>query len=287
MTDSPFADAGRIRADLHQAFTRQYPQGATLLPPGAKEMPQVVLDMAEFALTQPQEDAEPKLTEWALDLRRLGFPPAEYETVAGMLAEAAGLTEDDAAALTQAAALMRAASDEADAAGIPAAYAAQVNDVRQVDLPGSPIQIVRAECGTEIPYAPGQRLPVMLADRPGVWHEWVSAVPANAHGQVEFHVRSDEAPGIAPGALMVIGAPRGEPTPLDGEALELTAEGTSVAAAKAIVFALLEQPERPRVTLHYLGANDEERYELPVFNALARVNDWLEILEISASSSNR
>ena len=266
---------------------RRYPQGATLLPPGADQMPQVILDMAEFALTQPQEDAEPKLTAWALDLRRLGFPLGEYEAVAGMLAEVAELGEEDAAALIQAAAHMRAVSEEADAAGIPAAYVVQVNDVRRVGLPESDISIIRAECGTEIAFAPGQRLTVMLAEHPGVWHEWVSAVPANAHGQVEFHVRAEEVPAIAPGALLVIGAPRGEPAPLDRDALELTAEGTSVAAAKAVVFALLEQPERPRVTLRYLGDTDAERYELPVFQALARVSDWLEVLEVNASPSNR
>lgn len=283
MPQSPFADAQRIRAELHQAFTRRYPQGATLLPPGASEMPQVILDMAECALTQPQEDAEPKLTEWALDLRRLGFPLGEYEMVAEMLAQVAELSEEDTSALIQAADYMRAVSEEADAAGIPAAYVVQVNDVRGAGCPGDDISIVRAECGTDIPYAPGQRLPVMLAEHPGVWHEWVSAVPANPHGQVEFHVHSQEVPALAPGALLVIGASRGEPIPLDGEVLELTAEGTSVAAAKAVVFALLEQPERPRVTLHYLGDTDADRYELPVFQALARVNDWL---TINASSSN-
>ena len=284
MAQSLFADTPRIRAELHQVFMRQYPQGATLLPPGADEMPQVILDMAEFALTQPWDDAEPKLTQWALDLRRLGFPLGEYETVAGMLAAVAELGEEDAAALTQAATHIRTVSEEADAADIPAAYVAQVNDVRRVGLPDNDISIIRAECGTEIPFAPGQRLPVMLAEHPGVWHEWVSAVPANAHGLVEFHVRSHEVPAIEPGALLVIGAPRGEPTPLDQDTLELTAEGTSVAAAKAIVFALLEQPDRPRVSLRYLGDTDAERYELPVFQALARVNDWL---EINASSSNR
>lgn len=280
MTQSPFADARRIRAELYSRFMRQYPQGAAILPPDAQEMPQVILDKAAYALSHAPAEAEPALAEWALDLRRLGFPPAEYATVAAMLAEVAGLDHDLAATLHRAAAHMTAVSERADTAGLPAAYAAQVNEVAHVELPATSLLILRAESGSEIPYAPGQRLPVMVAQRPGVWREWVSAVPANPHGHVEFHVPVEEVEKVGdvePGALLVIGAPRGEALDIDTDELELTVDAANVAAAKAVVFALLEKPARPRVTLNFEGWSPEERYDLGVFKALARVHDWLTI----------
>ena len=89
-------DPANVRAEWFQLFIDAYPQGAALLPQGTTEMPQIALDAVEYVLEHGEDSAgnasAPELPEevtrrleaWALDLRRTGFPPAEFGAVGGL-----------------------------------------------------------------------------------------------------------------------------------------------------------------------------------------------------------
>ena len=125
----------RVRAALYDRFKQAYSdKGAALLPEGAVLMPQLLIDAASWILTHsPTPDLPPgvvrRLHAWALDLRRIGFPSAEFPTVAGMLADVAEFDANARAVILAAAEEMRRAAADADEAGIPAASAAQVMEV--------------------------------------------------------------------------------------------------------------------------------------------------------------
>lgn len=279
-------DAARIRAELYERFTQAYPrQGEALLPEGAREMPQVLLDAAEFVLSKSKAAADApvgagvglqggvdkQLREWALDLRRVGFPPHEFEFMAQLLADVGGLEESERETLCAAAEAMREATEAADLAGIPAAHAAQVTEV----VPAGGVQIVRLEAGMPIEYAPGQVLPVMQTDRRGVWRGLAPALPPNSFGQLEFHV--DGELDVAPGAYVTIGAARGEHPRFEGPKALIVADGTGLAAAKALVFSLLERPQRPEVQLLIAARTPADLYDIPTFAALAKAHAWLDV----------
>ena len=252
----------RVRAALYDRFKQAYSdKGAALLPEGAVLMPQLLIDAATWILTHcPTPDLPPgvvrRLHAWALDLRRIGFPSAEFPTVAGMLADVAEFDTNARAVILAAAEEMRRAAADADEAGIPAASAAQVMEVNRDGAHrhgraskrgggDAGVRVVRLESGMPVDYLPGQVLPVMQVGRQGVWRGLAPAMPSNSLGQLEFHVDGEIDPKV--GSYLTLGAARGPSPALDGKRALIVASGSGLAAAKSLVFALLERETRPQV----------------------------------------
>lgn len=276
------ADASRVRAAVFERLVGAYgPAAAGMFPEGASQVPQVLLDACVFTLTHSHT---PELTDavaermraWALDLRRVGFPAAEYPAVAGMVADASGADDDARAALIAAAEVMREAAEAADLAGIAPAVAAQVTDVTQT-LSG--VALVRCESGMPVAYLPGQVLPAMQVGRQGVWRGVIPALPANGYGQLEFHVPRADAGGfdLAVGDYLTLGAPRGAAPRLEGERAVIVGVGTGAAAARALVFSLLERDTRPETHCILAGDAPEDIYDAGTFAALAAAQPWLTV----------
>ena len=266
-------DPANVRAAWFQRFIDAYPQGASLLPRDATEMPQIALDAVDYVLEHantPQlpEDVQQRLETWALDLRRTGFPASEFGMIAGLYGDAVKLEEPRRRVLAAAAEVMRRASVAADLEGIAPAHVAQVTDVTQT----SGVTILRLEAGSKIDYQPGQVLPVMLAGQQGKWYHWAPAMPANSFGQLEFHAVLDSDPGD----YATVGAPHGEPMKVGERDLLLVAVGTGLAAAKALVFDLLEREEKPNVHL-IITPGSEGFYDLATFSAMAKAQPWLTV----------
>ena len=254
-------------------FSEAYPQAEMMLPPG-DEMPPVLLRAALAVLERPAEEVRDELKALALDLRRTGFPAEEYPNAVQMLIDEAGA---DAPELSEAAELMRDAASQADYAGVPAATAAQVTSVEH----RGGVQVVRLEAGTPVPYSPGQVIPVMPPNRPGEWTGLVPALPSNPLGQLEFHVPGEMQ--LQPGDWLTLGAARGGVHEIAGRQLLLVATEHGFAAAKALVFHYLEQPEPPEVHL-VVGANEPEGfYDTTALDALAKAQDWLDVTWIAQS----
>ena len=278
MPSAHFAEILRTRgAQVSRAwrarFSEAYPQAEMMLPPG-DEMPPVLLRAALAVLERPAEDVRDELKALALDLRRTGFPAEEYPNAVHMLIDVAGA---DAPELSEAAELMRDAASQADYAGVPAATAAQVTSVEH----RGGVQVVRLEAGTPVPYSPGQVIPVMPPNRPGEWTGLVPALPSNPLGQLEFHVPGEMQ--LQPGDWLTLGAARGGVRgDVDRQLLLVAAEG-GFAAAKALVFHYLEQPEPPEVHLVVGAREPSEWYDTAALDALANAQNWLDITWIAES----
>lgn len=254
-------------------FSEAYPQAEMMLPPG-DEMPPILMRAALTVLERPADTVRDDLKALALDLRRTGFPAEEYPNAMRMLIDEAGA---DAPELIQAAELMRETASQADYAGVPAATAAQVTSVEH----RGEVQVVRLEAGTPVPYSPGQVIPVMSPNRPGEWTGLVPALPSNQLGQLEFHVPGEMQ--LKPGDWLTLGAARGGMRgDVDRQLLLVAAEG-GFAAAKALVFHYLEQPDPPGVHL-VVGADEPEGfYDTAALDALAAAQDWLDVAWIAQS----
>ena len=278
MPSDPFAQTLRthgpqVSRAWRARFSEAYPQAEMMLPPG-DEMPPVLLRAALAVLERPADKVRDDLKALALDLRRTGFPAEEYPNAVQMLIDEAGA---DAPELTQAAELMRETASQADYAGVPAATAAQVTSVEH----RGEVQVVRLEAGTPVPYSPGQVIPVMSPNRPGEWTGLVPALPSNPLGQLEFHVPGEMQ--LQPGDWLTLGAARGGVRGgVDRQLLLVAAEG-GFAAAKALVFHYLEQPDPPEAHL-VVGANEPDGfYDTAALDTLAKAQDWLDVTWIAQS----
>ncbi|GAA3523225.1 hypothetical protein NUW87_06475 [Corynebacterium pilbarense] len=281
MPSVPFAQTLRthgpqVSRAWRARFSEAYPQAEMMLPPG-DEMPPLLLRAALAVLERPAEEVRDELKALALDLRRTGFPAEEYPNAVQMLIDEGADAEADRTALSDAAELMRDTASQADYAGVPAATAAQVTSV----APHGEVQVVRLEAGTPVPYSPGQVIPVMSPKRPGEWTGLVPALPSNPLGQLEFHI-----PGnipLEPGDWLTLGAARGGlREAVDKQLLLVAAEG-GFAAAKALVFHCLEQPDPPEVHL-VIGAREPgEWYDTTALDALAKAQNWLDITWVAQS----
>ena len=257
-------------------FSEAYPQAEMMLPPG-DEMPPLLLRAALAVLERPAEEVRDELKALALDLRRTGFPAEEYPNAVQMLIDEDADAEADRTALSDAAELMRDTASQADYAGVPAATAAQVTSVAR----HGEVQVVRLEAGTPVPYSPGQVIPVMSPKRPGEWTGLVPALPSNPLGQLEFHVPGDIP--LEPGDWLTLGAARGGLRgAVDKQLLLVAAEG-GFAAAKALVFHCLEQPDPPEVHLVVGAREPGEWYDTAALDALAKAQNWLDITWVAQS----
>ena len=281
MPSDPFADILRthgpqVSRAWRARFSEAYPQAEMMLPPG-DEMPPVLMRAALAVLERPADKVRDELKALALDLRRTGFPAEEYPNAVQMLIDEGADAEADRTALSDAAELMRDTASQADYAGVPAATAAQVTSVEH----RGEVQVVRLEAGTPVPYSPGQVIPVMSPNRPGEWTGLVPALPSNQLGQLEFHVPGEMQ--LQPGDWLTLGAARGEVRgDVDRQLLLVAAEG-GFAAAKALVFHYLEQPDPPEVHL-VVGANEPEGfYDTAALDTLAKAQDWLDVAWIAQS----
>ena len=281
MPSVPFAQTLRthgpqVSRAWRARFSEAYPQAEMMLPPG-DEMPPLLLRAALAVLERPAEEVRDELKALALDLRRTGFPAEEYPNAVQMLIDEGADAEADRTALSDAAELMRDTASQADYAGVPAATAAQVTSVAR----HGEVQVVRLEAGTPVLYSPGQVIPVMSPKRPGEWTGMVPALPSNPLGQLEFHVPGDIP--LEPGDWLTLGAARGGlREAVDKQLLLVAAEG-GFAAAKALVFHCLEQPDPPEVHLVVGAREPGEWYDTAALDALAKAQNWLDITWVAQS----
>lgn len=276
----PSSTPSEIRAAWFDALVTAFPQARGMFAEGATQMPQVLLDATEFTLknshgTEIREDVAKRLEELALDLRRTGFPSHEYPQAADLLVQAGQYSDEEAATLRAAGEIMAKAAGEADLAGVPAASAAQVISVEHHGA----VSVVRLEAGTPVHYLPGQALPVMQAGRPGVWKGLAPALPENSLGQLEFHVAGELEPEFLAqeGGWVTLGSGRGPGASISSAGVLIVAAGTGLAAAKALVFDVLERAERPQVHLVVGARTQAEVYDAATFAALAASQPWLDL----------
>lgn len=238
-----------------------------------------------------------RIRQLGLDHRRHGFPaeayPAFLRALRHGLREIAGgeRTRTDPGieaaenAFAQVCATMAEAAREADTVGVPHAYAAEV---LSVERRSRRISVVRLESGMPLNYAPGQHLPVTTSYLPGIWRMLSPALPADEHGQLEFHIRSHDGGKASPllssphpGDYWTFGNPQGSLQITGERDVVMIAHGTGLAPLRSILFALFGEADRPRVHLFVGAEYPGELYDLRGLMNLADTTAWLTVTPVA------
>lgn len=257
----------------------------------------------EFQLTERTEEAgtlidalltPALLSPTALDRRRLGLPPESYEELVDPLGEALlkalwdrpGDIEPIWAEMADGLYSMAEIAREADLAGIPAATAAQVIGVTELESTGSgtgsgsgtggssgsdgALLAVHLEAPMPVDYLPGQSLPVLVPGpygESGGWHELTPALPSNRFGQLVFYVPSWwRWPEV--GEYWTCGNARGEQFVFPEQG-EVDATGDRLAGARAAVFGGVDKQVALVVDVRE-----------PALAALAGAVEWVTLREV-------
>ena len=232
--------------------------------------------------------------------RRHGFPAELYRDFGEVLAETlrelaerhGGVDKQllDAAerAVNDVITAMSSSARTADVSGIPAAWIAEVSEVRRVTRR---LAVVHLESGLPFDYRAGQSLPVSSSYLPGIWRMLTPATPPNEYGTLELHVRLVEEGRASqflatprPGDLWSFGAGRAGVSLPEGPCT-IVAYGTGLAAAKALI---LERLGTRRAPVHLILAAEypAELYDWDMLSTLAAQLDWLKVTPVSRFGHN-
>ncbi|WP_299558981.1 FAD-binding oxidoreductase [uncultured Mycolicibacterium sp.] len=234
------------------------------------------------------------LAQLGRDHRKYGVTPAHYESMRDALytslrdhlADRWDARLDAAArdALTLFTGVM---SGAADAEPGPAYRDGTVVEVLRVTRD---VAVVRLQLDAPLDYHPGQYVTVQVPQWPRRWRYLSPAVPCDAGGAIEFHVKSViggmVSPAIVnetrPGDRWRISSPHGglHVDREDGDVL-MIAGSTGLAPLRTLIMDLTRFGENPRVHLFFGGRFPCDLYDLPTLWQIAATNPWLSVTPVS------
>lgn len=182
--------------------------------------------------------------------------------------------------------MLQAATADSDR---PARWAAEIvaHERRSPDLA---VITVRPEI--EVPYRPGQSLSVQTERRARLWRYYSPANAPRHDRTLEFHVRAVDGGWVSsalvfssgPGDRLDLGPAVGDLVLDKGsdDAILMIASGTGLAPLRAMVEELAGSglPPRP-VTLYLESRTEQDHYDRPALERLARANSWLTIVPVA------
>lgn len=158
------------------------------------------------------------------------------------------------------------------------------------------LTIVRLQLDQPMQYAAGQYLSVQVPSRPRMWRYMSPAVPANANGEIEFHIRSVLGGWVssaivghtAIGDRWLLGAPLGGlGIPRNAKRKMLMVGcGTGIAPLRAQLMAMAQRRTNPKVHLFVGGHHPCDLYDLDTLNSLAVANRWLTVTPVTEHEEN-
>lgn len=237
----------------------------------------------------------PFLAQLGRDHRKYGIVDAHYTAVGDALITAleqfAGneiWTEEVDAAWREVISVMAGTMiDGASAdAGPPVWEGTVVEALRVLD----DVTVVRVRLDEPMDYSAGQYVSVSVPSRPRMWRYLSPAIPANAAGEIEFHIRRVSggwvSPAIVgntePGDRWTFGAPLGSMTRHTGPGKDrlLIASGTGIAPLRAQLMEMAARTDNPRVHVFYGGRYPCDLYDLPTLQQIAAINPWLSVVGV-------
>lgn len=247
----------------------------------------------ELAAQRP-EDLVTFLAQLGRDHRKYGVTEAHYNTAAAVLyatlGEALGpaLTGAvDAAARDALKLITGVMSGAADAEEGPAFWEGTVVEYHRV---APQLGVVRMMLDAPLPYHPGQYVKVETPHRPRMWRYLSPAMPADGSGAIEFHVRAVPGGAVSP-AIVADTAPGDRwrlSSPHGGLHVERTAGdvlmvagSTGLAPLRAILLAMAQRVDNPRVHLFFGARYPCELYDLPLLWQIAVHNPWLSVTPVA------
>jgi NAD(P)H-flavin reductase len=158
------------------------------------------------------------------------------------------------------------------------------------------LAIVRLRLDQPMRYAAGQYVSVQIPARTRMWRYLSPAVPANANGEIEFHIRGVSAGWVSPamvghtavGDQWVLGSPLGGlGVPRNTRRkLLMVGCGTGIAPLRAQLMSMTQRRSNPRVHLFVGGHHPCDLYDLEMLSSLAVANKWLTVTPVIESSEN-
>ncbi|MEV6770581.1 globin domain-containing protein [Nocardia sp. NPDC051030] len=158
------------------------------------------------------------------------------------------------------------------------------------------LAIVRLKLDQPMQYAAGQYMSVQIPSRPRMWRYLSPAIPANAGGDLEFHIRGVTGGWVSPamvghtrvGEQWLIGSPLGGlgvPRNTRRKMLMIGC-GTGIAPLRAQLMAMTLRRSNPKVDVFVGGHYPCDLYDLEVLSQLAVANKWLTITPVTESDEN-
>ncbi|WP_433712425.1 FAD-binding oxidoreductase [Nocardia sp. CA-084685] len=158
------------------------------------------------------------------------------------------------------------------------------------------LAVVRLQLDQPMQYAAGQYISVQIPARPRMWRYLSPAVPANANGEIEFHIRGVLGGWVSPaivghtniGDQWLLGSPLGGlgiPRNVKRKML-MVGCGTGIAPLRAQLMAMAQRRVNPRVHLFVGGHHPCDLYDLEILSQLATANKWLTVTPVTETDEN-
>ncbi|WP_433563676.1 globin domain-containing protein [Nocardia sp. CA-151230] len=158
------------------------------------------------------------------------------------------------------------------------------------------LAVVRLRLDQPMQYAAGQYMSVQIPSRPRMWRYLSPAIPANAGGELEFHIRGVTGGWVSPamvghsrvGEQWLIGSPLGGlgvPRNTRRKLLMIGC-GTGIAPLRAQLMAMTARRSNPKVDVFVGGHYPCDLYDLEVLSQLACANKWLTVHPVTESTEN-
>ncbi|MDJ0395305.1 FAD-binding oxidoreductase [Rhodococcus sp. G-MC3] len=237
----------------------------------------------------------PFLGQLGRDHRKYGIVDAHYAAVGDALITAleqfAGneiWTEEVDSAWREVIAVMAGTMIEAAAAddGPPVWQGTVVEHLRVLD----DVSIVRLKLDEPMDYSAGQYVSVSIPSRPRMWRYLSPSIPANAAGEIEFHIRRVSGGWVSPAVITntargdrwTFGSPLGSMTrhTARGRDRLLIASGTGIAPLRAQLMEMASRTDNARVHVFYGGRYPCDLYDLSTLQQLAAINPWLSVVGV-------
>lgn len=157
------------------------------------------------------------------------------------------------------------------------------------------VAVIRLHLDRPMFYHPGQYVNVQIPQWPRRWRYLSPAMPADADGFIEFHVRSVLGGMVSnsmvgetrPGDRWRLSSPHGAlHVDRDGGDVLMVAGSTGLAPLRAIIMDLCRFGENPRVHLFFGARYPCELYDLRTLWEIAGSNPWLSVSPVSEYSGD-
>jgi NAD(P)H-flavin reductase/hemoglobin-like flavoprotein len=295
---TPLGQSDATISNFYTCWFAIDPSVRDMFPPGMTEQRAVFARALDWVLGEfiAQRADEPVafLAQLGRDHRKYGVTPAHYESMAHAIYATltSSLEHQWTAAVDEAARqainlITGVMSGAADAEDGPGWWEGTVVEHHRVSRD---LAVVRLYLDHPLPYEPGQYVDVQVPQCPRRWRYLSPAIPTQADGAIEFHVRSVYG-GMASTAIV------GETRPgdrwrlssahgalhvdRDGGDVLMVAGSTGLAPLRAILMDLARFGVNPRVHL-FLGARYPcELYDLRALWDFAATNPWLSVTPVS------
>ncbi|WP_067845546.1 globin domain-containing protein [Nocardia lijiangensis] len=293
----------RLARTFYAILFTDYPQVRDFFPAAMDSQRDRLVKAIGYALDRLEEPNKllPFLAQLGRDHRKYGVQAEHYVAVATSLKAAmrrfAGTemwTDEvekawDEGLTVISDTMMGAAEKEAT----PAVWSGRVLENRLVLRN---LAIVRLQLDQPMQYAAGQYMSVQIPSRPRMWRYLSPAVPANANGEIEFHVRGVLGGWVSPaivgqtqvGDQWLIGSPLGGlgvPRNTKRKML-MVGCGTGIAPLRAQLMQMALRRTNPKVHLFIGGHHPCDLYDLETLSNLAMANRWLTVTPVSESDEN-